>query len=260
MPSPSGPSMLTASDILLPMTVCVQCGESFSDPKHPGKQFCSIACRGKARRKRGLASCAVCGTTFEQRHVGEKTCSNACARVSFGWKGNRVFTRYTVNCAVCSTPFETVPTSSKQRTCSRACQWAYKRAHPRWPEQRQCVYCGTEFLAYRSQTRYCSRVCGSRSRLDRMIRDGTIGTQSRKLKARLLAQRASCHRCGWSEEIAVLEAHHVDRNRKNNREDNLILLCPNCHSIDHYRARDGQFKSNIGRTPAQSSSPTATGS
>lgn len=28
-----------------------------------------------------------------------------------------------------------------------------------------------------------------------------------------------------------LEIDHIDGNYKNNNEDNLILLCPNCHSL-----------------------------
>lgn len=45
-----------------------------------------------------------------------------------------------------------------------------------------------------------------------------------------------CSRCGWSE-INIytghipLEIEHIDGNFNNNREDNLTLLCPNCHSL-----------------------------
>lgn len=45
-----------------------------------------------------------------------------------------------------------------------------------------------------------------------------------------------CARCGWGEvnpysKNIPLEVEHVDGNYKNNCEDNLILLCPNCHSL-----------------------------
>lgn len=45
-----------------------------------------------------------------------------------------------------------------------------------------------------------------------------------------------CARCGWSEinkytNKIPLEIEHIDGNYKNNNEDNLILLCPNCHSL-----------------------------
>ena len=44
-----------------------------------------------------------------------------------------------------------------------------------------------------------------------------------------------CERCGWNEEPALLIAHHKDNNRFNNTQDNLIVLCPTCHSLSHYR-------------------------
>jgi len=45
-----------------------------------------------------------------------------------------------------------------------------------------------------------------------------------------------CARCGWckinkfSGKIP-LEVEHIDGNSENNIEKNLILLCPNCHSL-----------------------------
>lgn len=45
-----------------------------------------------------------------------------------------------------------------------------------------------------------------------------------------------CGLCGWNERNVFtakipLETHHIDGNHFNNREENLILLCPNCHSL-----------------------------
>lgn len=45
-----------------------------------------------------------------------------------------------------------------------------------------------------------------------------------------------CARCGWGEKNIhtnkiPLEVEHIDGNYQNNEEDNLILLCPNCHSL-----------------------------
>ena len=45
-----------------------------------------------------------------------------------------------------------------------------------------------------------------------------------------------CARCGWGminkfTNTLPLEIEHIDGNYKNNKEDNLILLCPNCHSL-----------------------------
>ena len=45
-----------------------------------------------------------------------------------------------------------------------------------------------------------------------------------------------CSRCGWHEIHPVtnrvpLEVEHIDGNSDNNKEENLTLLCPNCHSL-----------------------------
>ena len=45
-----------------------------------------------------------------------------------------------------------------------------------------------------------------------------------------------CAQCGWGEmnpysQTIPLEIEHKDGNYTNNKEDNLILLCPNCHSL-----------------------------
>jgi len=45
-----------------------------------------------------------------------------------------------------------------------------------------------------------------------------------------------CAECGWNQINLItkripLEIHHIDGNWKNTKENNLILLCPNCHSL-----------------------------
>lgn len=45
-----------------------------------------------------------------------------------------------------------------------------------------------------------------------------------------------CSVCGWSEmnpytNSIPLEVEHIDGDYTNNKEDNLTLLCPNCHSL-----------------------------
>lgn len=65
---------------------------------------------------------------------------------------------------------------------------------------------------------------------------GEYGT-SKYLK-RYLFQKFDnkCAKCGWGEtnpytNTIPLEVEHIDGNYLNNAEENLILLCPNCHSL-----------------------------
>lgn len=56
-----------------------------------------------------------------------------------------------------------------------------------------------------------------------------------KLRQILLERRPYvCEECGlseWNNRTLPLEVHHLDGNRTNNEDNNLLLLCPNCHSL-----------------------------
>lgn len=46
----------------------------------------------------------------------------------------------------------------------------------------------------------------------------------------------SCSQCSWNKKhpvtkVVPLEINHIDGNSENNSEENLELLCPNCHSL-----------------------------
>lgn len=55
-----------------------------------------------------------------------------------------------------------------------------------------------------------------------------------KIKRDLIEKRGYfCQACGissWNESPLTLEMDHIDGDSSNNQEDNLRLLCPNCHS------------------------------
>lgn len=63
--------------------------------------------------------------------------------------------------------------------------------------------------------------------------------QSRKLKIRLIDEgifKDKCYECGWSkkrpnEKYSTCELHHKNGDSKDHRLENLIILCPNCHSL-----------------------------
>ena len=73
--------------------------------------------------------------------------------------------------------------------------------------------------------------------LDQILVKGS-DYQSFKLKKRLFSAKLkspACELCGWSKAAPdgriPLELDHINGDRKDNRFENLRVLCPNCHSL-----------------------------
>jgi hypothetical protein len=79
--------------------------------------------------------------------------------------------------------------------------------------------------------------------LAEVLREGTC-VQSYKLKRRLLTaglksrRCESCRKVRWLGHPIPLELHHINGDQKDNRLDNLRLVCPNCHALtSNYRGK-----------------------
>ena len=67
-------------------------------------------------------------------------------------------------------------------------------------------------------------------------------------KKQLIALRgAKCEICGlteWCGKPITFDDHHCDRNRKNGKETNRKIICPNCHRQQHLKMSDEWKKRN----------------
>lgn len=84
---------------------------------------------------------------------------------------------------------------------------------------------------------YCSKSCAASKNNSLFkkwenhprFRTGIRSYRSIKLES---VKELVCEQCGF-DNVLALEVHHKDKNRKNNKLENLELLCCNCHSIRH---------------------------
>ena len=108
----------------------------------------------------------------------------------------------------------------------------------------KCLNCGKE-LSNR-QKKYCSISCQKQAiykeyiqRWKQGLENGLRGKYgiSKHIKKYLVDKYHNrCSICGWGEKNPYtnkvpLEVEHIDGNYLNNTEENLTLLCPNCHSL-----------------------------
>jgi hypothetical protein len=114
--------------------------------------------------------------------------------------------------------------------------------HLKCGEVRYCLNCGKELDG--SQVKYCSNKCQMEYQKAKKINEWKkhperfISESGYEFVRNYLLEKYDnkCEKCGWGEEnqythSVPLEVHHIDGDCTNNREDNLQLLCPNCHSL-----------------------------
>lgn len=76
--------------------------------------------------------------------------------------------------------------------------------------------------------------------------DNQFGTNNQQdIKNKLFQQRGyKCEKCGisqWQGQKITLQLHHKNGIHTDNRKDNLILLCPNCHAqTDNYAGKQSK--------------------
>lgn len=114
-------------------------------------------------------------------------------------------------------------------------------------EVSRCINCGKEIHPKEStRGKYCSNKCQLEYQYKTYISKWKLGivqgtkagiTYSGYIRRYLFEKyNSKCCKCGWGEvnpftNRIPLQIHHIDGDSTNNKEDNLQLLCPNCHSL-----------------------------
>lgn len=192
------------------------------------------------------------------------TCSKACRSLLIGELSRRPANPK--NCIECGATFvrrrnEPPSVFRNRKTCGQACQFSLcsqrmrgntrlgdlqqdrGRTRRQLAEPKYCVSCGVQFSIRETegwQQFRIRRTCGDRdciiSAFKRSFRAGARPTKvyppefNEELKRRIRDRdRNRCRRCGESRGRSELSVHHIDYNKSNCAEWNLVTLCICCH-------------------------------
>jgi len=222
--------------------ICQYCKKEF-DAEENKTKFCSRKCfvisrMGVPHRKRARITkiCEGCGKDFEvfKSWNYRRFCSLACRHNFFFKKNKTIIENIEIICSYCGKHFvfKKIGNIKIPKYCSPKC----RSAHWYHTEIKNCFQCGKplqkQFME-RVKYKFCSEECRKESqkiRLESVTRQGV----KRALKRRgIVFER--CADCGYDKYPQILGIHHIDDNPINHSIDNLIIICPNCHSIRHNR-------------------------
>lgn len=150
-------------------------------------------------------------------------------------------------CKTCNELFEASEKELKRgnaKFCSQKCFGQSRRGKIKKENNCFCSKCATPF--YRSPSKklnsknglyFCNRLCKEEAQKLGGIKEimpPHYGT-SEKINYRELfdVSELVCFRCSYREFTSCVDIHHIDKDRNNNKKENLIPLCTCCHRSLH---------------------------
>ena len=141
-------------------------------------------------------------------------------------------------CMFCGKPLEG---NTQKKFCSCSCSAMYNNKQRRLTTKGKkklvkCIVCGNEFWAsiHINTTKCKCENCKKHNRKHYNPDPKSIKDMSSKTTAKLIKRAGlGCSICGWKE--SSLDIHHIIPKKEGgtNDNENLIMLCPNCHRIVH---------------------------
>lgn len=88
----------------------------------------------------------------------------------------------------------------------------------------------------------CSHFTGQKWSSGLFLKEYNNYKGSENCRKKLLNERGNqcegCQRKTWNKQPIMVELHHIDGDHRNNHKENLLLMCPNCHSqTDNWKGR-----------------------
>lgn len=127
---------------------------------------------------------------------------------------------------------------SSSKFCSHSCAASFNNSI-RFKKVKKCKYCGSPIEGRKT---FCDSECFKKFRKEKSINEWKSGERKSEYTSDFIREflfkknNNKCEKCGWSEVNPYtgkipLQVHHIDGDCTNNSEENLQLLCPNCHSL-----------------------------
>jgi hypothetical protein len=164
-----------------------------------------------------------------------------------------------VPCKKCENSFYAKPSALEKgygKYCSARCQYLFQKTGIELP----CDVCGLrtykqqkDLVRSKSKKFFCSKSCQTHWRNQLYIGERHKNFTTGESSYRAVMNRARipkmCSLCKTTDS-RLLAVHHIDKNRKNNKPENLTWLCHNCHFlVHHYESERVKFhggRSSIG--------------
>ena len=148
-----------------------------------------------------------------------------------------------LKCKTCNKEFYVMPERLKRKFqpkyCSSKCYNKHGENNPFWGKKHS-IETINKFM--KNPNRHIFKTGKNNPNFVRFGKQsGFIGNNKDWWRYHKERKSSVCERCKFPD-IRILQVHHKDRNRKNNNINNIEILCPNCHMLEHYLAKDGAYK------------------
>lgn len=190
---------------------------------------------------------------LKQNGSGWRTLKKTCEEIGYdetsllSRKTPEIYLRDPKYCTTCE---KQLPWGNRNgKFCSHSCSAASSnviRGQKAGKRLKTCLNCNN-VLFKKHSFKYCNSKCAQTYKTTLKIEKwkkgewygGTLTGISRVVRNYLFLKYSNkCMKCSWGEIHPItnripLEVHHIDGNSNNHNEDNLELLCPNCHSLTY---------------------------
>ena len=204
-----------------------------------------------------IINCGVCNKEFYIRpsHF-KKSRNHTCSKKCFGVFYSKKYSLPGIKCLHCGKDFKP---KSYQTTkyCSRQC-FADQKSK-RQSILRPCCICGVEMKVINARNKshtVCGKICANKLHSQRMAESGNSnwkggignlpwGYEFTKILKYKIKRRDNfkCRLCGLKNSELFkgkgygLIIHHIDYDKQNNKDNNLISLCDVCHGKTGYNRK-----------------------